>query len=1214
MFADGPRDIFLSSQVLPELHGEILAVVLQLVLLLPTDIVSTIGYSKYAHALVVALRLGYTHPKSATAALDALERLRVEAPAQLMMRLGQLLPPLQGFLTLQSSDDDDNGSAMRSYSLAEADDVDTYNTLAENAQKKSDSASAAQGSVVIESLESSNDDSSVQKIQRRILRFLGHLGGRSHHLLRPLKSVLSDGFGLSWASSLPSSALQIKVPMLDAAADGSPLTLKLDALLPRVTELASRSTDRDTRYAACELLHALASVLCGLENEQGRSLSLVFDRLFPVILQLASDADGFIRQLMYPLAMQFARWLSQACAGLCSNPTPHLEESCAAFFEALCDGLGDAVRSSLRTVCADALVQLFKWAGKQTEEGASPKRRPGRGQGATTTKVSHEVSPLHRILALVRHPSPQKRAGGVVALWRLRKFVQASASRINEEILCILETLTIALEMTTDRHATRQLWKTLQVYVRIVTLPNNLKMLVEHDDERSRFVGGIDEFGKWLLVRCHSPNYFCRRIVQKMTLTFIKALDTSYPDKGAMFKQQLTTSWNTDSNSTDSSFEQLRGLGAHCDYVRWVLDKHMVSEQAFVNDIVLGSNADAGTPPSKRGKLETPSAPPPACLASQLVSYFDSLAADTSLLTHTSSLCLQSVFELVASSLSSDSPLVRDYFAFGKVPDGNTNHAPVVSQTFFSVFFQHLFSLYTASAGATTALGQLANYSSEQLKSATDSRSMSETCFNVCKQLHSLVVDDEAADFANELDSSLREIVSKNVNETASTLKSVWQGSNPESNDSLASSTPKQRAQNYLNECQSLVPTLKVLRLLLHSKLINESQTLSTTLAQSTLKDLACKLGEYVVGVLREIQVVNYPSIGAKLAQIVKLAIGFGWNIVGPHSLFECAFGDLASWQTTAATTGDQELTPGTAYTDFFRICESLLVSVYSSRFVDVAETFTTYLKQAFVIGNGQMLCTLFDGIVVNMQSRRPKLRAAFVRVIFEGRGRKDAAAANRPPCLGQLFDSWLHEVENSPTGGSHPRVEFVLDCLSKLAVLSPDAFVGSEYAVKTISSLLGPWIPVHTKVGIIATILPPLFASAVNHRSEISPSLLYALKTLVLQHFPSPSTALPVHDPRSAHFVALLDAILNLLSLTQHKGIFDLLVPSFREGASHAYARRLNRGLTDYVTALGNNHSTSFILCGSLSQCTMCLQLYYCRTTWLRAGNLEVAVRLLSP
>ena len=125
----------------------------------------------------------------------------------------------------------------------------------------------------------------------------------------------------------------------------------------------------------------------------------------------------------------------------------------------------------------------------------------------------------------------------------------------------------------------------------------------------------------------------------------------------------------------------------------------------------------------------------------------------------------------------------------------------------------------------------------------------------------------------------------------------------------------------------------------------------------------------------------------------------------------------------------------------------------------------------------------------------------------------------------------------------------------------------------------LGTSLQVHTKVGIITTILPPLFAAS-NARNDASVTtveadilkpVVAALRMIVLQHFPSPSTALPTTDPRSADFESLLAALLTLLSESKSALVLDLLLPTLREGPSHAYAHNIDRGLADYVVGLSD-------------------------------------------
>lgn len=56
----------------------------------------------------------------------------------------------------------------------------------------------------------------------------------------------------------PEKRLLFTVPLSSAKID-----IYLDACLPRIVDLAQTSTDKETRIAACELLHALILYMIG---------------------------------------------------------------------------------------------------------------------------------------------------------------------------------------------------------------------------------------------------------------------------------------------------------------------------------------------------------------------------------------------------------------------------------------------------------------------------------------------------------------------------------------------------------------------------------------------------------------------------------------------------------------------------------------------------------------------------------------------------------------------------------------------------------------------------------------------------------------------------------------------------------------------------------------------------------------------------------------
>jgi len=77
------------------------------------------------------------------------------------------------------------------------------------------------------------------------------------------------------------------------------LSYLLDVFLPRVVELSTLSTDRQTKVAACELLHSLVLYMLGRSSQQpGMQLAEVADnmeklykKIFPALMQLACDVE-----------------------------------------------------------------------------------------------------------------------------------------------------------------------------------------------------------------------------------------------------------------------------------------------------------------------------------------------------------------------------------------------------------------------------------------------------------------------------------------------------------------------------------------------------------------------------------------------------------------------------------------------------------------------------------------------------------------------------------------------------------------------------------------------------------------------------------------------------------------------------------------------------------------------------------------------------------
>lgn len=70
-----------------------------------------------------------------------------------------------------------------------------------------------------------------------------------------------------------------------------------DPFLPRVVELARQSSDRQTKVAACELLHSLTLYMLGRsaqqpgEQQKRQPMDRLYRKLFPALLSLACDVE-----------------------------------------------------------------------------------------------------------------------------------------------------------------------------------------------------------------------------------------------------------------------------------------------------------------------------------------------------------------------------------------------------------------------------------------------------------------------------------------------------------------------------------------------------------------------------------------------------------------------------------------------------------------------------------------------------------------------------------------------------------------------------------------------------------------------------------------------------------------------------------------------------------------------------------------------------------
>ena len=144
------------------------------------------------------------------------------------------------------------------------------------------------------------------EIASKVLDLLGKIGGHAHSLINNELSKKHDKENyIRWD---PDKRLKFAVPL-----HSSKIDIYLDSCLPRIVDLAQNSNDKETRIAACELLHALILYMIGQSatnsetkignktREKKAAFAKLYSKLFPVIIRLATEIEQISRQLFEPL-------------------------------------------------------------------------------------------------------------------------------------------------------------------------------------------------------------------------------------------------------------------------------------------------------------------------------------------------------------------------------------------------------------------------------------------------------------------------------------------------------------------------------------------------------------------------------------------------------------------------------------------------------------------------------------------------------------------------------------------------------------------------------------------------------------------------------------------------------------------------------------------------------------------------------------------------
>ncbi|XP_042616499.1 DNA-dependent protein kinase catalytic subunit-like isoform X2 [Cyprinus carpio] len=475
---------------------ELLAACLMFILSLHPDMVA-LDIKAYIPALQAALRLGLSHAPLATAALDALESWSSLIPAAIMQpHYTDILPHLDGYLKTSTNSEKDDDSLEVTYVSTRS--SKSYGKVMMRLLKKSKHFSVG-------------DESPIAVVRRRVVLLLGHLGGQLNRSL--VTAVSTEDMMKRFVAWDCEKRLSFDVPFVDMKP-----VIYLGSFLPRVTELALSSSDRQTKVAACELLHSLVIYMVGKgakrteDHKPAPPMYNLHRKVFPVLLRLACDVDQVTRQLFKPLVMQLIHWFTK-------NRKFESQDT-VAVLEAILDGIVDPLDSTLRDFSGTCIQEFVKWSIKQT----TPKQQE--------KSPANIKSLFKRIYSLALHPSVFKRLGAALAFNSMYKQFREESSLVEQ---FVFEVLVVFVESLALAHFDEKSLGTVQ---QCCSSLDHLKRIIKHKadslnkNSKRRIPRGfppdqsvcLSDVVMWLLTQCGRPQTECRHKSMELFYEFVPLL------------------------------------------------------------------------------------------------------------------------------------------------------------------------------------------------------------------------------------------------------------------------------------------------------------------------------------------------------------------------------------------------------------------------------------------------------------------------------------------------------------------------------------------------------------------------------------------------------------------------------------------------------------------------------------------------------------------
>ncbi|XP_052262779.1 DNA-dependent protein kinase catalytic subunit-like isoform X1 [Dreissena polymorpha] len=466
-------------------RDELLAACLIFILSLPKEVILD-QMSEVVGAIQVTLKIGLSYLPLASVAMDALEVWSKSLPFKVMEKhYVSILPCLDNFLKTKDQDTD-----------AVETNINTNKSKTGRGRKK------LPVRLVRDKKDSAKSrGSQLSQIKQRVMQYLGQLGGSVNKaLLANMDAQISER-AIAWDSE---KHLKFEMPFVDMKPE-----VYLDPFLPHVIELATSSSDRQTKVAACELLHSLVLFSIGCSTQQSgaqvhrASMAPLFKRIFPAMLKLSCDVELVARQLFEPLMMQVIHWYT--------GNKQHKSEETETLLDAIYTGIIQQADTAQRDFSARCLHEFLKWSIKQTS------------QKAAENNPMNAKSVLKRIFSYSLHPSPFKRLGAALAFNNIYTIFREEEPLVNmftfELLVHLVESLAMAhtdeKSLGTQEQCSKaliHLEKIIGHKVDLLKVPHKLRTA-----PRSWSSVTLDIAVRWLTRQCGRPQTECRHACMKLS-------------------------------------------------------------------------------------------------------------------------------------------------------------------------------------------------------------------------------------------------------------------------------------------------------------------------------------------------------------------------------------------------------------------------------------------------------------------------------------------------------------------------------------------------------------------------------------------------------------------------------------------------------------------------------------------------------------------------